>query len=142
MEELFTLEDVASFYAEHGTPSELGCDESEVEKWITYCRNEYPEHGICTIKKWMVVECTYSESAKAKLHEMGLLPFVMHTNFVMWDSKGRWRTGSFASSYLLTELKENCLFITKNTAYVLVGNGHHKFISPSMLYAILDGLSF
>jgi hypothetical protein len=142
MEELFTIEDVAGFYAEKGTPSCLGCDESEIEKWISYCEDHYADKGICTVKKWMIVECTYSEPAKAKLREMGLLPFVMHANCVVWDSKNRWRTGSFASSYFLVELSENCLFVTKNTAYILIGSGHKKFISPPMLYAILEGLSF
>ncbi|WP_323816470.1 DUF6957 family protein [Cellvibrio sp. NN19] len=141
MEESFTIEDLARFFSDVGAPSDLGCDESEVQKWISFCEDKYPSKGVCTVKKWAVVECQCSEVEKGQLTSQGFLPFVLHTNYVEWDSRGRWRTGSFASSFFLVVIEENCLFITKNTCYILVGAGHYKSISTPMLLSIMEGLS-
>ncbi|MEN0036693.1 MAG: hypothetical protein AAGC78_06480 [Cellvibrio sp.] len=143
IDQTFTIEEIARFYREVGEPCDLGCGESDVEKWINFCTGKYPYKGVCTVKKWAVIECRCSENEVLIIKEkLGLQPFVLNANHVMWDSQGRWREGNFCCSFFLIELEESCLFITKNTCYILVGNGHRKSISPTMLLAIMEGLSF
>jgi hypothetical protein len=138
----FSIEDVARFYKEVGDPVDLGCCENDMQKWISYCEEKYPYKGICTVKKWAVVECKCTEYEALLLKErMGLKPFVLNANYVVWDSKARWREGDFACSFYLVDIEENCLFITKNTCYILIGEGHKKSISPAILHAIMRGLS-
>jgi hypothetical protein len=134
-----TLEDIVRFYDEVGAPSSFGCDEGEVKNWISYCEEKYPEKGICTVKAWAVVECRCNESEVLALkHKLGVKPFVLKTNYVLWDSKNRWPSGSIACSYFLIEIEESCLFITKNTCYIMVGQGRQKSITPSILLAVMN----
>lgn len=141
MKENFTIEELAWFFSETGTPSDLGCDESEAKKWICFCEDKFPSKGICTVKNWAIVECQCNAVEMSQLREKGLLPFVLHANNVVWDSKGRWREGSFACTFFLVLIEENCLFITNNTCYILLGTGHCKSISTAMLVSIMEGLS-
>ena len=141
MKESFTIEDLAKFYSETGIASDLGCDESESGEWISFCEDKYPSKGVCTVKNWAIVECQCNEIEKEQLRSKGLLPAVLHSNYVVWDSRGRWRTGSFACTFFLVAIEENCLFITDNTCYILLGAGHRKSISTPMLVSIMKGLS-
>lgn len=84
-------------------------------------------------------QCNAEE--KSQLREKSLLHFVLHTNNVVWDGKGRWRAGSFACTFFLVVIEENCLFFTNNTCYILLGTGHCKSISTPMLLSIMEGLS-
>lgn len=137
-----TVEEIDSFLNEKGDPSSLGCNESDVERLIALCENRHPDKGVCTVKKWTVVDIDYDDESKAWFHAKGLHPIVLHTNHVMWDKNQRWRPGSFATSSLLVNIEENCFFVTQNTVYLLVGPGNHKVISPAMQCAILEGLQF
>lgn len=141
MKDSFTIEDLARFFSDVGVPSDLGCDESEVQKWISFCEDKYPNKGVCSVKNWATVECQCSEVEKGQLTAQGFLPFVLHTNCVVWDSRGRWKVGSFACTFFLVAIEENCLFITKNTCYILLGAGHCKTISIPMLLSIMEGMS-
>lgn len=143
MDSTFSIEDVARFYKEVGEPCDLGCDEIDIQKWIGFCEEKYPYKGVCTVKKWAVVECQCGENEVEIIKEkLGLEPFVLNANYVIWDSKSRWREGNFCCSFFLVELEADCLFITENTCYILVGKGHRKSISPTMLLSIMEGLSF
>ena len=137
-----SIDDIAKFYNEKQELSTLGCDEYEIEKWKKYCQEYYAEKGICLVKEWTVVEVLFSDSETNLLVGLGLKEFVLNANNVLWDSKNRWPPGSVVCSHFLSAIEENCLFITKNTCYVLVGVGHQKSISTALLLSIRSGLSF
>jgi len=140
MSENCTVEELSNFFHEIGEPYNLGCYEDDTRRWISFCETEYPQKGICMVKKWAVVECEFNEASNAYLCAKGFQPIVLHSNYVIWDSENRWSSGSFASSSLLVSIEENCLFITKSTVYILVGKGHRKSISPKILVALMEGL--
>jgi hypothetical protein len=94
----FSIEDIALFFSELGEPSILGCDEYDVEGWISFCQERYPEKGVCTVKKWAIVECQCNDNEKFLLNKMGLQPTLLNTSCVIWDSRNRWSPGSFACS--------------------------------------------
>lgn len=135
------IEEIARFFKMEGDQSALGCDQSEISTWVKFCEEKYPSKGYCAVKSWSIVECECNETEEFQLFEMGLLPFVLHTNYVIFDSRRRWQQGSFASSYFQVSFEHNCLFVTNNTCYILVGVGHRKSISPALLAAIFEGLS-
>lgn len=135
------IEEIAKFFKMEGDRSAFGCDQSEIDRWAKFCEERYPGKGFCAVKLWSIVECECNEKEKLHLFEMGLLPFVLHTNHVIFDSRERWGPGSFASSYFQVSIEHNCLFVTMNTCYLLVGIGHRKSISPMLLAAIFEGLS-
>lgn len=139
---IITIQKISDFFNESGEPSLLGCNESDVERLVSLCESKHSTKGICTVKNWAIVDCEFDDVSRAHFHAKGVQPTVLHTNHVLWDKCQRWPPGSFASSSLLVSIEQNCLFITKNTVYVLVGEGHRKLIAPALLCAIQSGLAF
>lgn len=93
------IEEIAKFFEIEGDRSAFGCDQNEIDRWVNFCQEQFPEKGVCVVKSWSIVECECNENEELRLFEMGLLPFVLHTNHVIFDSRDRWKPGSFASSY-------------------------------------------
>ena len=89
------------------------------------------------VSDWVWIEMDVSDQRRAEYQDQGVLPSLIFSKKVVWDSSGEY-TGRVRTS-LLSKFSENCIFETRNTFYILVGRGT-KVIDDGTL--VRDLMSF
>lgn len=80
----------------------------------------------CVVENWNWIDLTLSAEAQEKFRSAGLQPVVLYAHNVLFDSRRRFDVGDWVRSTPLVSFSEDCFFQTRNTLYVLVGNGQRK----------------
>src|SRR5690606_5878640 len=112
-------------------PCNFGCDESETDSMIAYC-SEALNKPYCLVKNWCWADLDVSRSDAEAIEKSGFRPAFIYASNIVADEAGRWRPGMSVKTTLLTGFKKNCIFVTANTAYVLLGTGTQLRVSPSI----------
>lgn len=122
--------EVAGMLYEKGDACDFGVDESLLPDMIELARSRH-QKKIRAVKSWKWWDYDVSEELRAKYAEIGLQPAIVFADYLIWDSSGQWEEGWNAKSSKLVSFEENCLFVTRNTVYILVGPGHRKTVNPN-----------
>jgi len=64
--------------------------------------------------------------------QAGMKPSFIYAGELMEDERGEWRKGLAVKTTLLVEFHLDCLFITRNTTYILVGAGRRMTVKPDV----------
>lgn len=113
-----------------GAACDFGIDEAMLAPMIEIVSTRYLGKGICAVKNWMWWDYEISDEVRQHFIDAGVHPAIVFANYVMWDSRDRWPEGSNVKTTPLVAFEENCLFITRNTVYILIGEGHRKTVDP------------
>lgn len=92
------------------------------------------EHGT-RWPAWILDLKTTSDELEA-LRALGLEPVMVYALNVVLDSRGRFNAGDWIRSSFQLSFEENGFFLTKNTLYVLLGNGTRQRITVSDLVSL------
>lgn len=106
-----------------GDPCDLGCSIDAARTMISRCREIYPNTPICLVSHWCWADIEFSKLDEEYLAAIGTLPAFIYSQSVIVDEQRRFPPNLQIRSSLLVEFRENCIFRTKNTAYILVGPG-------------------
>lgn len=103
---------------------------------IEYIKEHLPHYQYCVISNWRWVDIDTSEKARKKLKERGLKPCFLYSASVVEDEKIR----GFKSvrTTFLKSFHKNCIFLTKNTAYILQGSGTRITIEAAVFASIFS----
>jgi len=71
-----------------------------------------------------------------KIHVHGHLPLFVFAEKVILDSRGRFDYGNWVRSPMAISFQDGFLFETKNTVYVLVGDGDEKSASLAAILSL------
>jgi hypothetical protein len=105
-----------------------GSTESE-ESLIQLVRSRFPKKGFCIVQQWTIVRAIAGDGDLTKIHVYGHLPLFVFAEKVILDSRGRFDYGNWVRSTMAISFQDGFLFETKNTVYVLAGDGDEKSAS-------------
>lgn len=126
------VQELADLLYDKGIFCDFGIDESSVPRQIEMVQERYPNKAISAVKNWIWWDLDVSEEARLYLEANKILPAMIFANFLIWDSRGRWSEGTSVLTTPLVSFEENCLSITRNTVYILVGKGSRKTVDPEV----------
>lgn len=89
----------------------------------------YPGKPYCLVDAWTIFKVDVTEDELAKIQAAGQMPLVVFARNVRFDSERRFDVGDWVRSTFATSFEEGFLFETRNTVYVLCGDGHEKVTS-------------
>lgn len=110
----------------HG-PGELmhGSDmtDAQAEEWA-WERFGVRDH--CIVRDWLWYDFSVFDEVAAEARQNGLQPVIIRSNYVVYDSAGRFDRGNWVHTSPLKEFSEDFIFETRNTVYILLGLGYRK----------------
>jgi hypothetical protein len=113
-----------------------GIPESDIEIWKDKLLKRDNHKKIRFVSDWIWWEINCMESTRKMLSQDGLKPTALYSHNLLWDELGDFAIGSSVKTSLLERFEEECLFITRNTTYVLVGPGRQSDIDPRVFNSI------
>lgn len=131
-----TLTDFISEYMKEGTFFDAGCNESELDAMAEKCHEQNINKPVCAVLNWQWWDLDVCNEDKCLLEKSGRYAALINATFVLFDEAGRFSSGSWVRTSLLTNFIDNCIFETRNTYYVLVGKGTRKTVNPAMPFSL------
>ncbi|WP_223508001.1 DUF6957 family protein [Pseudomonas sp. BF-B-25] len=86
----------------------------------------YPGKPYCLVEDWTIFKVDVTEDEFAKIQAAGQMPLIVFARNVRFDSERRFDIGDWVRTTFATSFEEGFLFETRNTIYVLCGDGHEK----------------
>ena len=90
----------------------------------------------CLVEDWLIFHVDESPESLAKVRATGLQPMFMYAHCVIHDQQGRFPPGGWVRSTLCKSFDGVCLFETRNTVYVLVGEGREMRASLKTIFGL------
>lgn len=123
-----SLEDAMSFL--YGAGEVATGWTGETAALIEAAQERSPGKAFCFVKRWIIVEIPPNEVER--LPE-GIAPMVVLAHEVIYDSRGRFAPGSWVRSTYALSHEHPWMFETRNTIYLLVGDGYRKQASLELV---------
>lgn len=127
-------------YPEHellqdGQASSAGTSLSptEIEALVA---ERFPRKAYCTVEDWLIFHVDEPAESLARVRATGLEPMFMYAHCVIYDGHGRFPPGGWVRSTLCKSFDGVCLFETRNTIYVLVGQGREMKASLKTIFGL------
>lgn len=96
------------------------------EALIELVKARFPSKPFCFVEHWTVFRVEVTDEELNTVHSAGQLPLILFAHNVLFDSQRRFDCGDWVRSTMATTFQDGFLFETRNTLYVLIGNGHEK----------------
>lgn len=106
---------------------------AEVEALVA---QRFGRKPFCTVEDWIIFHVDESPESLAKVRASGLEPMFMYAHCVIYDEHGRFPPGGWVRSTLCKSFDGVCLFETRNTVYVLVGQGREMTASLKTIFSL------
>jgi len=97
-----------------------------------------PYKKLCIVKNWQWWDLTLSDQDKKLFAQNGQVPALIKADTIIEDEADRFPRGGWVRTSPLVCFSESCIFETKNTLYLLVGNGSRKTVSLSAAVAFFN----
>lgn len=118
-----------------GWQSSAGTQRSpaEIEALVA---ERFPRKAYCTVEDWLIFHVDEPAESLARVRATGLEPMFMYAHCVIQDGHGRFPPGGWVRSTLCKSFDGVCLFETRNTVYVLVGQGREMKASLKTIFGL------
>jgi len=80
----------------------------------------------CVVRDWIWIDLILPDSLREQLRAEGQQPVMIYSHSVLYDSSRRFDVGDWVRTTQLVEFTDGCFFRTRNTVYVLAGDGVRK----------------
>lgn len=117
-----------------GKPFDFGCKEFEVRWFTKLARKMHPGKGICAVSAWMILDLKERRRTVESALLEGVSPSVLYSGCVELDFSLRFSPGRRVVTTGVIDLVAPCFFITRNTVYILVGEGSRKDVDSELIY--------
>ena len=104
---------------------------AEIEALVA---ERFPRKAYCTVEDWLILHVDEPAESLARVRATGLEPMFMYSHCVIYDGHGRFPPGGWVRSTLCKSFDGVCLFETRNTIYVLVGQGREMKASLKTIF--------
>lgn len=115
------MNQVDRIYNEEGASCDFGCSQQSVPAMIEHIKKHLSPYPYCVVTDWKWVDMSASQETRECLDNYGLKPSALFAGQVIAD-EGMRRFESVRTT-LLQSFHKNCIFLTRNTAYILSGPG-------------------
>jgi hypothetical protein len=106
---------------------------SEVEALVA---ERFGRKPYCLVEDWLIFHVDEPPESLARVRAMGLQTMFLYSHCVTYDSQGRFPPGGWVRSTLCKSFDGICLFETRNTVYVLVGQGREMNASLKTIFGL------
>ena len=106
---------------------------AEIEALVA---ERFPRKAYCTVEVWLIFHVDEPAESLARVRATGLEPMFMYSHCVIYDGHGRFPPGGWVRSTLCKSFDGVCLFETRNTIYVLVGQGREMKASLKTIFGL------
>lgn len=106
---------------------------AEIEALVA---ERFPRKAYCTVEDWLIFHVDEPAESLARVRASGLEPMFMYSHCVIYDGHGRFPPGGWVRSTLCKSFDGICLFETRNTVYVLVGEGREMKASLKTIFSL------
>jgi len=106
---------------------------AEIEALVA---ERFPRKAYCTVEDWLIFHVDEPAESLARVRATGLEPMFMYSHCVIYDGHGRFPPGGWVRSTLCKSFDGVCLFETRNTVYVLVGEGREMKASLKTIFGL------
>lgn len=113
-----------------------GCHLS-IREAASTAQGKFAPHPFCLVSQWTILDIEVSSDQLNALQLRGLEPVVVYALCVVQDSRGRYRPGDWVRTSFQTRYESSGFFLTKNTVYVLLGDGRRQLIAIDDLNALV-----
>lgn len=114
--------------ARHGTTLNI----EELKSSVT---SRYPTKPFCLVRNWTIFVADLTPHELITVENAGHLPLFVYAFEVIFDSKNRFQPGDWVRSSMAVKFAEGFLFETRNTVYVLVGEGAEQKASLKTIFS-------
>lgn len=115
-----------------GDACDFGCSPENLRDMKNYVKANFPSRPCCAVSDWMWIDLDIPRREQYKFSDTGVTPQYIWAKNIIEDESGR-RWNSVRTSEL-AEFHKNCIFLTRQTAYILVGPGMRKSASWEAFY--------
>jgi len=123
-----------------GESSDYGCGEEKINEMLIKAQKIDPYKKIRVIKEWQWWDLQFydNEMANEILKRENFEPSIIYSHYLISDSSGEFRQGYNVKTTILKKFHKdtNCIFETKNTFYIMVGNGVRKKVDAILATSI------
>lgn len=123
----------AQLYNEEGDPCDYGCSEEFVEQMIARAKELFPNKPCCVVCDWSWADVDIDARQAEEIQRTGVQACFIYANNIIRDEADPWAEGSSVRTSLLETFHDQCIFSTRNTNYVLVGQGVRMKSLPQVL---------
>ncbi len=110
---------LANIYYGEGEKVEFGCQEAEIEEMKSFNKSLKPYKPYCVVRQWCIWDM------KAPSIDDGSHPPIalVKADDIIEDETKRFPVGGWVRSTEIIEIYKKCIFRTRNSSYILVGEG-------------------
>jgi len=117
-----------------GDHCDFGCTENATPEMIAYVKENFPSYPFCVVSDWVWVDINVSKEMVEALEARGLKPSVIYAHRVINDEASRAFTS--VRTTFLQDFQQNCIFQSRNTAYILYGRGTRVTVDSAVFASI------
>ena len=88
------------------------------------------------VREWIWADLDVGEKITADLEHQGLQPVMVYAHEVVFDSSDTFAPGNWVRTTPLISFTPPCIFETRNTVYLLLGEGKRKTTSLDTIMSI------
>lgn len=114
------------------TPLEGLSSSSEARALVS---QRFPGKPYCLITDWTIFRIDVTPEELTNVHAAGQLPMIVFAHNVIEDSQGRFQQGDWVRSSMCTSFDDGAVFETRNTVYILIGQGHEQTASLKTIFS-------
>jgi hypothetical protein len=92
----------------------------------------------CLIRDWIIVEVEVDDNYRDELAAAGFEPNVVYASNVRIHSAGKRSVGDWVRSTFQRSFRAGYVFETKNTTYLLMGDGFRKRATAKTVLSIVE----
>lgn len=96
------------------------------EEAVAIMRRHYRWFEYCLVRDWTWIDLDVTPEQHAQLTKTQREPAIIFARTVIYDSARRWDMGDFVRTSPLHTWRENFIFTTLNSSYLLMGDGVRK----------------
>lgn len=123
---------------QNGEACDFGCNESALEEMLARAKWVSPNKPCCAVSSWTWADLDIDPLQAEKIRSEGVEPSFVYANNIVHDEADSWAVGLCVRTSFLKCFYKPCIFITRNTNYLLVGPGVRLKVLPE----VLTNLSF
>lgn len=110
----------------------IGCSINMQDRMVDIVRTEFPEKQYCIVEHWCWNHVELSDIELCKCRNAGVHPEFVYADVILHDTNCRHCTT--VKSTFMSELINNCIFVTASTCYILINKG--KFCTTKLRDAV------
>ncbi len=130
---------LSALFNEASPTSGLGMPDTEMEQMMSIARQLTPKKPIRCVQDWVIVEfSTESEQDADLMESKGVQSKFLFSLNVIYDQTGTIPEGGYVRTTLLKKLSNDCIFETRNTLYIMIGEGKHLSLSQQEVINIFS----